>query len=147
MGSIGSLQNILRTGNGQYSEMARYSLPYRCSKAALNMGMQLSTLQPAIAQVMRVKGLPVGSLLKTRCGPAFLPQCSSGQSAILPVSTDNVAEQVISGSSGVLTHAPPCPAETVCLAVDLKPEDITVVAMCPGDASWGTPHNRSALGL
>ena len=62
MGSIGSLQNILRTGNGQYSEMARYSLPYRCSKAALNMGMRLSTFvlimpQSVVVQVMHVQGL------------------------------------------------------------------------------------------
>ena len=41
MGSIGSLQNILRTGSGRYSAAARFALPYRCSKAALNMGMQL----------------------------------------------------------------------------------------------------------
>ena len=42
MGSIGSLQKILRSDGEQYSQVGRYALPYRCSKAALNMGARLS---------------------------------------------------------------------------------------------------------
>ena len=57
----------------------------------------------------------------------------------VPWSTDVLVEGVISESTRVLIHATFCPAETVCLAVDLKPENITVIAMCPGDAAWALP--------
>ena len=42
MGSIGSLEKILRGDSGKHSKVGSYALPYRCSKAALNMGARLS---------------------------------------------------------------------------------------------------------